>query len=229
MGAASTAPDFSAKGKVSQRSSGKTSDLPTETSQTLRKEHREADVDLDQQQYESPELSDMRQEQENDQVKLASSTADGFPAYSFGYQTDSSSRHEVGDSRGVVRGQYTVKGADGSGRVVDYIADEGGFRAVVNSDEPGVASSNSASLVVRNPMYEILLANNAFSHEHNAKTKRLEGQNRGQGSTVVDGQQVDVASPRLDRQLTLKSIKINEQPRYESATSHRTSTLRLPN
>lgn len=45
-------------------------------------------------------------------------------------------------------GSYTVQGEDGLGRVVDYIADENGFRATIRTNEPGTANQNPADVVI---------------------------------------------------------------------------------
>ncbi|XP_054707218.1 adult-specific rigid cuticular protein 15.7-like [Uloborus diversus] len=71
--------------------------------------------------------------------------------YSFSYSADTedggqNSRQETGDGDGRVTGSYTVQGEDGFGRVVDYIADENGFRATIRTNEPGTASQNPADV-----------------------------------------------------------------------------------
>jgi len=69
--------------------------------------------------------------------------------YAFSYQVDGSSRSESGDTRGVVRGQYTLQGSDGASRVVDYIADHNGFRASVNTNEFGTEARSPANVALR--------------------------------------------------------------------------------
>jgi len=73
--------------------------------------------------------------------------------YSFNYAADTedggrSSHQEEGDGNGRVTGSYTVQGEGGYGRVVDYIADENGFRATVRTNEPGTANQNPADVVM---------------------------------------------------------------------------------
>lgn len=69
--------------------------------------------------------------------------------YAFDYSVEGSSRRESGDTKGVVRGQYTLQGADGSSRIVDYIADHNGFRATVNTNEFGTESRSPAGVEIR--------------------------------------------------------------------------------
>ncbi|KAG8201758.1 hypothetical protein JTE90_012817 [Oedothorax gibbosus] len=73
--------------------------------------------------------------------------------YSFSYAADledggSSSHQESGDGSGRVTGSYTVQGEGGVGRVVDYVADENGFRATIRTNEPGTASQNPADVTI---------------------------------------------------------------------------------
>jgi len=73
--------------------------------------------------------------------------------YSFNYLSESedggsSSHQESSDGSGRVTGSYTVNNLEGHTRVVEYIADEDGFRAVVKSNEPGTANQNSADVTV---------------------------------------------------------------------------------
>lgn len=69
--------------------------------------------------------------------------------YAFSYNVDGSSRIESGDTKGVVRGQYTLSGADGMNRVVDYVADHNGFRANVNTNEFGTEAKSPANIALR--------------------------------------------------------------------------------
>lgn len=69
--------------------------------------------------------------------------------YAFSYNVDGSSRSESGDTKGVVRGQYTLSGADGMNRVVEYVADHNGFRASVNTNEFGTEAKSPASVALR--------------------------------------------------------------------------------
>ncbi|KAG8180892.1 hypothetical protein JTE90_010640 [Oedothorax gibbosus] len=76
--------------------------------------------------------------------------------YAFGYditdaQGATNSRSEKGDGAGNVQGSYTLRDTDGRARTVDYVADQGGYRAVVKTNEQGTASSNPAKVVVDSP------------------------------------------------------------------------------
>ncbi|KAH9406775.1 hypothetical protein TYRP_013036 [Tyrophagus putrescentiae] len=56
------------------------------------------------------------------------------------------SRTESGDASGVVQGSYTLIDRDGRQRVVNYRADPvNGFTAQIQSNEPGLISSNPAA------------------------------------------------------------------------------------
>ncbi|GFW27188.1 cuticle protein 10.9 [Trichonephila clavipes] len=73
--------------------------------------------------------------------------------YSYNYNAEtedggSSSRQESSDGAGRVSGSYTVNNIEGHSRVVEYIADENGFRAVVKSNEPGTTNQNPADVTV---------------------------------------------------------------------------------
>ncbi|OQR76985.1 hypothetical protein BIW11_00509 [Tropilaelaps mercedesae] len=71
--------------------------------------------------------------------------------YDFGYSIqdeygNSQYRQESGDQGGVVRGSYGYTDALGIYRKVKYIADSGGFRAKMSSNEPGVKAESPASV-----------------------------------------------------------------------------------
>ncbi|CAL1290248.1 unnamed protein product [Larinioides sclopetarius] len=59
-----------------------------------------------------------------------------------------SSRTESADGSGKVQGSYTVNNDEGHSRVVEYVADQAGFRAVVRTNEPGTDNQNPADVVV---------------------------------------------------------------------------------
>jgi len=84
--------------------------------------------------------------------------------YAFSYTADaidgSSARQESADASGVVRGSYSIVSADGIKRIVNYIADENGFRAQVQTNEPGTESKSSADVIMQSsqlPAEEIAL------------------------------------------------------------------------
>jgi len=69
--------------------------------------------------------------------------------YSFTYDTTDEygtqlTRTESGDANGVVTGSYQYRDAEGLYRTVEYTDDGSGFRAVVNTNEPGVISHKPA-------------------------------------------------------------------------------------
>ncbi|KAH8022234.1 hypothetical protein HPB51_023112 [Rhipicephalus microplus] len=69
--------------------------------------------------------------------------------YNFGYEAQgpdgSSSRQEAGDGSGRVEGVYTIS-TEGGQRKVKYSADAGGFRAIVETNEPGTESNSPADV-----------------------------------------------------------------------------------
>jgi len=52
-------------------------------------------------------------------------------------------REESKDDKGVVRGSYSYTDPFGIFRVVEYIADENGFRASIRTNEPGIAKTEN--------------------------------------------------------------------------------------
>lgn len=70
--------------------------------------------------------------------------------YSFGYEHSgehqSSSRSESSDGKKVT-GHYTLQGADGIHRIVHYVADFDGFRASIQTNEPGTESHNPSGVL----------------------------------------------------------------------------------
>jgi hypothetical protein len=69
--------------------------------------------------------------------------------YSFTFDTTDEygtvlTRTESGDANGVVTGSYMYRDAEGLYRTVEYTDDGSGFRAVVNTNEPGVISHKPA-------------------------------------------------------------------------------------
>ncbi|XP_042905561.1 cuticle protein 10.9-like [Parasteatoda tepidariorum] len=79
--------------------------------------------------------------------------------YSFNYEAPTedggnSGHQESGDGAGRVSGSYTVSNLEGHTRIVDYVADENGFRASIRTNEPGTASSNPADVTVESSAAE---------------------------------------------------------------------------
>lgn len=77
---------------------------------------------------------------------------DNLGQYSFGYDeagaTGGSFRHEKSDAYGNRVGSYGLTGADGRVRVVNYVADANGYRANVQTNEPGTESRDTAGVAV---------------------------------------------------------------------------------
>ncbi|XP_064487686.1 cuticle protein 10.9-like [Ornithodoros turicata] len=81
--------------------------------------------------------------------------------YNFGYDVadeygNKHNHQESSDASGVRRGSYGYTTAEGYFRIVDYVADQNGFRATVRTNEPGTASGGSADVTVESsapPVY----------------------------------------------------------------------------
>ncbi|GFQ80690.1 cuticle protein 16.8 [Trichonephila clavata] len=73
-------------------------------------------------------------------------------SYEFGYGINdhfsNQYRQEAGNGAGGVVGSYGFTDARGIARRVNYIADHAGFRAQVNTNEPGTANQNPAAVQV---------------------------------------------------------------------------------
>lgn len=69
--------------------------------------------------------------------------------YTFSYSADSlggrSAHQEQGDGQGRVQGFYTIIGADGRERRVEYVADELGYRATIQTNEVGTKADSAAN------------------------------------------------------------------------------------
>ncbi|GBN40909.1 hypothetical protein AVEN_66939-1 [Araneus ventricosus] len=72
--------------------------------------------------------------------------------YAFGYAVrdhhSEQHRHETSNGLGAVVGSYGFTDARGIARQVNYVADQAGFRAHVNTNEPGTANQNPAAVHV---------------------------------------------------------------------------------
>lgn len=76
--------------------------------------------------------------------------------FSFGFDSTDEmnnrmTRQEQQDESGRVTGSYTIADVDGRQRVVNYVADENGFRADVQTNEPGTIDSAPADVIIRSP------------------------------------------------------------------------------
>ncbi|KAH9370313.1 hypothetical protein HPB48_007350 [Haemaphysalis longicornis] len=78
--------------------------------------------------------------------------------YSFGYDAVNpleGARHfhaEDSDENNFRRGSYGYTDAQGLYRRVDYVADAGGYRATVSTNEPGTAASAPADALYTSPV-----------------------------------------------------------------------------
>lgn len=72
--------------------------------------------------------------------------------FSFGFQSMAKdgmqSREESQDASGKVTGSYSITGADGTTRIVEYYADETGFHANIKSNEPGLEEGSLGAATV---------------------------------------------------------------------------------
>ncbi|GFT90636.1 cuticle protein 10.9 [Nephila pilipes] len=73
--------------------------------------------------------------------------------YEFGYDTNddhgtTTFRKETSDGKGKVQGSYGYKDLHGIERVVEYVADEHGYRAEIKTNEPGTESQNPADVIL---------------------------------------------------------------------------------
>lgn len=71
--------------------------------------------------------------------------------YEFGFEFGdglgmSQHRREVADGMGTVKGSYGYVDPQGVNRIVDYTADNDGFKAVIRSNEPGTANQDTANV-----------------------------------------------------------------------------------
>ncbi|XP_055947861.1 adult-specific rigid cuticular protein 15.5 [Argiope bruennichi] len=82
---------------------------------------------------------------------ISAKSQDGIGNYAFNYGTATNARAEVGDAAGNKQGSYTITDIDGRARRVDYVADAAGFRASINTNEPGTALSAPASVAIASP------------------------------------------------------------------------------
>ncbi|GFY76984.1 cuticle protein 10.9 [Trichonephila inaurata madagascariensis] len=73
--------------------------------------------------------------------------------YEFGYETNDDKgtttfRKETSDGKGKVQGSYGYKDLHGIERVVEYVADEHGYRSEIKTNEPGTESQNPADVIL---------------------------------------------------------------------------------
>ncbi|GIX67296.1 hypothetical protein CEXT_791441 [Caerostris extrusa] len=82
--------------------------------------------------------------------------------YKFGYSIkdkySEQHRDEISNGAGDVKGSYGYVDAKGVYRKVEYVADKGGFRAEIKTNEPGTANQN--------PAYVKIKSNNPYSQKY---------------------------------------------------------------
>ncbi|GIY71345.1 hypothetical protein CDAR_279451 [Caerostris darwini] len=82
--------------------------------------------------------------------------------YKFGYSIkdkySEQHRDEISNGAGDVKGSYGYIDAKGVYRNVEYVADKGGFRAEIKTNEPGTANQN--------PAYVKIKSNNPYSQKY---------------------------------------------------------------
>lgn len=92
---------------------------------------------------------------------------DNYGNFNFGYDeshaTGSTSRREE-QTNGVRRGSYSLSDADGRRRVVNYIADAAGFRASIQTNEPGVEPKDPADTLINKEGHELAVAPAPIAH-----------------------------------------------------------------
>ena len=91
--------------------------------------------------------------------------------YNFGYGIKDhdhgaeSFHKESGDHANNKWGSYGIKDSDGRWRIVNYVADKNGFRASIESNEPGVGSQNPAHVIINGPASD-------YGHHHKLISKQ---------------------------------------------------------
>lgn len=82
--------------------------------------------------------------------------------YAFGYNEDHTTggtfRRESGDAHGNKVGSYGLRDADGRLRIVNYVADALGFRANIQTNEPGVEPKDPAATLINKVTFSSFLS-----------------------------------------------------------------------
>lgn len=109
--------------------------------------------EYEQRRYEEHSEQQFAGQVREEQVKggLRAPGAEAEP-YAFDYAVEGSTRREQGDKDGVVRGQYTLQNPDGTQRIVDYVADQDGFRAQVRTNEFGTEGQQQVAAAAPAPV-----------------------------------------------------------------------------
>ena len=99
--------------------------------------------------------------------------------YAFSYSADSlggrAAHSEQGDGTGRVQGFYTILGADGRERRVEYVADELGYRATIQTNEIGTKADSAANAeyIVSAPTDQQMAQANLFQQRSAASRAAL--------------------------------------------------------
>ncbi|CAN7989547.1 unnamed protein product, partial [Ixodes hexagonus] len=112
-------------------------------------------------------------------------TQDSLGNYQFGYDvshTSGSSFHKETGSPGVKVGSYGLRDIDGRVRVVNYVADSQGFRADVQTNEPGVLSKDPAGVTISRTPSVLPLPAVGFTVDEDDDPSALGAQEPGDGS-----------------------------------------------
>ncbi|OQR74838.1 hypothetical protein BIW11_08814 [Tropilaelaps mercedesae] len=88
-------------------------------------------------------------------------------SYEFSYGTPSHSHVQNKHPDGMIKGRYVIHAPDGQHRTVDYVADKGGFRAGIATNEPGTETVlKGASKIVSSAMSGVDAALKFGSRHH---------------------------------------------------------------
>ncbi|XP_025017786.1 uncharacterized protein LOC107367698 isoform X2 [Tetranychus urticae] len=151
--------------------------------------------------------------------------------YDFGYDVKDKDgaqafRKESGDAKSL-KGSYGIRDVDGRLRIVRYVADEKGFRAKVETNEPGTGSEDSANVYFngydaeRIPSHEVVhkdRGQHSFKHGHYNKHTPADSGLYDDHREYVDEQSSDeVSGYRLHDQIPME-IQPAVGPRMRFAT-----------
>lgn len=189
---------------------------PSPTKSSYVTKHQEEPI---QQIKQEPFIEQQRQEVSQQQQR-PQEVAEPEP-YAFSYHLDNSARSESGDTKGVVRGYYRLNGPDGSNRLVEYIADQQGFRATIKTNEFGTEPRSPANTLMLSsqPLQEDLLRANAVYEQKQAPAEEYEGGSKGgvvvknPESPIARAPVVPVLAPIIQQQQVVRSEdrKIEQQ------------------
>ena len=96
----------------------------------------------------------------------------------FSFQILTKNRFPNSKIRGNKEGSYTLRVGDGRERKVQYVADAGGFRASIKTNEPGIVASNPASVNINTAGG---YTSGSYSHQAPVYTTHVGGYSSSQG------------------------------------------------